>query len=80
MRRRDRRLVPVAEFADVITADEAWSILDAAGIAASVVTDPAVLGAAAVTRVYVHSIDAAQAQQLLGALVRDVSGDDRPDQ
>ena len=72
--------MPVAEFADAITADEAWSILDGAGIAASVVTDPAVLGAAAVTRVYVHSIDAEQAQKLLGPFLREASGDDHPDQ
>lgn len=60
---RKPRLVPIAEYSDVDSADEAWAELEEAGIPASVVTDPAQLGSPTVTRVYVESpnVDAARA-------------------
>lgn len=70
MRRRDARLVPIAEFERPEPADEAWGLLDSAGIAASVVTDPATLGSAEVTRVYVARIDVEKAQELIAEIVR----------
>ncbi len=69
MRRRDARLTPIAEFADAAFADEAWAVLDEAGIASSVVTDPASLGSAEVTRVYVARIDVVEAQRLIAPIV-----------
>ena len=62
------RLVPIAEFADVATADEAWARLDDDGIPASVVTDAAVLGNPEVTRVYVESPNVERAQALIADL------------
>lgn len=62
--------MPIAEFADPATADEAWVRLEDAGIPAGVVTDPAVLGATSTTRVYVASRHVEAAQQLIADLVR----------
>lgn len=70
MKRRDARLVPIAEFADPSPAHEAWSILDKAGIAAVVVTDPAAFGSVEVTRVYVARIDTGGAQELIAGIVK----------
>ena len=69
MRRRDKRLVPVAEFGQRDRADEAWLALDEAGIPASVVTEPASLGAVPVTRVYVATIQADEAQRIIAPIV-----------
>jgi hypothetical protein len=69
VKRRDRRLVPIAELSDRARAEAAWAVLDDAGIAASVVTDPGVFGSAETTRVYVARIDAARAQELIAAIV-----------
>ncbi len=67
--RRDARLVPIAELSDRSAAEEAWTALDAAGIAASVVTDPSSLGSARVTRVYVANMDVAEAQRVIAPIV-----------
>ena len=69
MRRRDARLTPIAEFVDTAVADEAWAVLDQAGIASSVVTDPSSLGSREVTRVYVARIDVDAAQRLIAPIV-----------
>ena len=69
MRRRDARLVPVAQFADRDMADEAWVALDDADIPASVVTEPALLGSAPVTRIYVANIQVEDAQQAIAGIV-----------
>jgi hypothetical protein len=69
VRRRDARLVPIAEFNDAAPADEAWTVLDEAGLAASVVTDPASLGSPEVTRIYVARIDVDEAQRLIAPIV-----------
>jgi hypothetical protein len=69
VKRRDARLVPVAEFRDRASAEEAWAALDEAGIPASVVTDPASLGSSPVTRVYVARISAEEAQRVIASIV-----------
>lgn len=66
--RRDR-LVPIAEFSQPATADDAWSRLEEAGIPASVVTDRAVLGSPEVTRLYVEAPNVERAQELISDLV-----------
>jgi hypothetical protein len=69
VRRRDARLVPIAEFEGTVLADESWTILDDAGVAASVVTDPASFGSPEVTRIYVARIDVDEAQRLIAPIV-----------
>ena len=69
MRRRDARLVPVAEFKDRDTADEAWLVLEDAGVPSSVVSEPVTLGSAPVTRVYVAKIQVEEAQQIIAGIV-----------
>ena len=69
MRRRDARLVPIAEFTARAPAEQAWTMRNEAGIAASVVSEPASLGAAPVTRIYVARIDVAEAQRLIAPIV-----------
>jgi len=69
MRRRDARLVPVAEFSDPEAADDGWAALDDAGMAASVVGEPPTLGGREVYRIYVAAIDADRAQRILAPLV-----------
>ena len=66
---RGDRLVPIAEFADPAAADTAWGRVEDAGIAASVVTDPAQFGAAEVTRLYVEAPNVRAAQELIRDLV-----------
>jgi hypothetical protein len=67
--RRNDRLVPIAEFATTAAADAAWVRLEEAGIPASVVTEPPVLGGPGVTRVYVAAARAQEAQRLLTDLI-----------
>ena len=69
MRRRDSRLVPVAEFPDASTADDGWAALDESGLAASVVGEPATFGGREVYRIFVAAIDADRAQQILAPIV-----------
>lgn len=69
MRRRDRRLTPIAEFDDPAVADEAWALLEEAGIPASVVTDPSAFGSPEITRVYVARIDVERAQAVVAPVV-----------
>lgn len=66
---RDDRLVPIAEFANAAGADEAWARLEHAGIPASVVTDVAMFGAPAVTRLYTEEPNVERAQALIRDLV-----------
>ncbi|NND03729.1 MAG: hypothetical protein HKN91_13180 [Acidimicrobiia bacterium] len=60
MSRRDQEPVFVAEFSDRAGAEEAWSAITAAGIAAAVVTDSPPWGAP-LHRVQVERRDAAAA-------------------
>ncbi len=68
-RRRDDKLVPIAEFADRAVAEEVWGLLSEAGIPANVLLDPDPLGTRPVTRVEVARKDAAEAQRLIAHLV-----------
>ncbi len=63
------RLVPIAEFATADRADAAWERLTEAGIPAAVVSDPAVLGGSAVTRIEVEEPYVDEAQRLLADLI-----------
>ncbi len=69
MKRREARLVPIAEFRDRSPAEEAWALLEDAGIPASVVGEPAMFGSFPVIRVFVASIHVTRAQQLVASIV-----------
>lgn len=62
---RRPRLVSVAVFADRAAAEEAWALLQDAGIPASVETDPGALGSPVVSRIMVEEPDVARAQQAM---------------
>jgi len=66
---RRPRLVPIAELADRATAEAAWERLEAAGIPATVESDPAMLGGRPVTRVFVETPQVDAAQRLIADLV-----------
>ncbi len=61
--------MPVAELKERATAEAAWSRLEEAGIPATVETDPAMLGGAVVTRVFVEAPNVEAAQRLIADLV-----------
>lgn len=63
------KLVPIAEFADRGTAEEAWGILEEAGIPANVLTEPGPLGGPVVHRVEVERPNVTTAQPLIAHLV-----------
>jgi hypothetical protein len=62
------KLVSAALFTDRATADEAWGMLTQAGVPASVVTDPGMLGKYELL-VMVEREDLERAQKLLADLV-----------
>ncbi len=66
---RRPRLVPIGEFADRTTAEEAWSRLDAAGIPATVEHDPGALGGKVLTRVLVEQPRVLAAQRTIADLI-----------
>jgi hypothetical protein len=66
---RRPRLVPIAEFADRATAEEAWGALEEAGIPASVEGDPGALGGPILTRILVEQPDVERAQRLIAGFV-----------
>lgn len=63
------RVVPVAEFADVASAEPAWERLEEAGIPATIEKDPGYLGGEPVVRVYTQRSRSAEAQRLIADLV-----------
>lgn len=63
------RVVPIAEFADVASAEPAWERLEAAGIPATIERDPGYLGGRPLVRVYTHRSRSAEAQRLIADLV-----------
>jgi hypothetical protein len=69
MARRDDKLVAIAEFGDRGVAEQAWSVLNDAGVAAAVLADPDPFGASPVFRIEVARRDAAEAQRLIVGLV-----------
>lgn len=66
--KRDR-LVPIAEFPGLEPAESAWERLEAAGIPATVESEPGYLGATPVVRIYTHASRASEAQRLIADLV-----------
>mgnify|MGYP001826547458 CR=1 FL=1 len=69
MGRKDK-LTPIAEFADRTLAEEAWGLLEDAGIPANVLTEPGTFGTPIVHRVEVERPNVVTAQALLAPLVR----------
>lgn len=69
MARKDK-LVPVVEFADRAPAEEAWGLLEDAGIPANVLTEPGTFGTPVVHRIEVERPNVTTAQALLAPLVR----------
>lgn len=63
------KLVPIAEFARRDVAEEAWGVLEAAGIPANVLTEPGTFGSPVVHRVEVERPNVAAAQPLIAHLV-----------
>jgi hypothetical protein len=66
---RPDKLVPIAEFATRDAADEAWVVLEEAGIPANVLTEPGALGGPIRHRVEVEQSNVATAQPLIAHLV-----------
>jgi Tfp pilus assembly PilM family ATPase len=69
VRRKDKELVPVVEFATVEESERVWSALEAAGIPASVVTDPEVFGQLSISRVWVERFNLDSAKDLVADLL-----------
>ncbi len=66
---RKDKLVPIAEFDDRTVAEEAWVLLEEAGIPANVLTEPGPFGAPVVHRVEVERPNVSTAQPLIAHLV-----------
>lgn len=66
---RRPRLVAIAEFSDRSVAEEAWGLLEEAGIPASVEGDAGALGSPVLARIYVEKPNVVQAQQVLIELI-----------
>ncbi len=69
MARKDK-LVPIAEFFDRAVAEEAWGVLEDAGIPANVLTEPGTFGSPVVHRIEVERPNIATAQALVAPLIR----------
>jgi hypothetical protein len=68
MARKDK-LVPVAEFADRSVAEDAWGVLEDAGIPANVLTEPGTFGTSIVHRIEVERPNVPTAQALIAPFV-----------
>ena len=68
MGRKDK-LVPIAEFDDRDVAEQAWGVLEDAGIPANVLTEPGSFGTPVLHRVEVERPNVARAQALITHLV-----------
>ena len=66
---RKDKLIPIAEFADRSLAEEAWGVLEDAGIPANVLTEPGPFGAPVVHRIEVERPNVSTAQPLIAHLV-----------
>jgi hypothetical protein len=66
---RKDKLVPIAEFANRDTAEEAWGLLEDAAIPANVLTEPGTFGTPVVHRIEVERPNVAPAQSLIAHLV-----------
>ena len=63
------KLVTIAEFDDRDRAEEAWGVLEDAGIPAKVLTEPAMLGGKVLHRIEVERPNVETAQRLIAGLV-----------
>ena len=68
------KLVAIAEFADRETAEEAWGLLEDAGLAANVLTEPGTFGSPVVHRVEVERPNVTAGQVLIAHLVNKNEG------
>lgn len=66
---RKDKLVPIAEFKDRVTAEEAWGLLEDAEIPANVLTEPGTFGTPVVHRIEVESPNVSSAQALIAHLI-----------
>ena len=64
------RLVPIAEFDSRDVAEEAWAVLEEAGIPANLLTEPGSLGSPVLHRIEVEQPNVSTAQPLIAHLVR----------
>ena len=71
MRRKDKELVPIAEFADADEAEPVWAKLEDEGIPASIVSDPEIFGKVAITRVWVERFNHDAAERIVAELLAD---------
>ncbi len=63
------KLVPIAEFADRDSAEDAWGLLEEAEIPANVLSEPGTFGTPVVHRIEVERPNVAAAQRLIAQLV-----------
>ena len=68
MARKDK-LVPIAEFIDRDVAEQAWGLLEDAGIPANVLTEPGTFGTPVIHRIEVERPNVVSAQTLIAHLV-----------
>ena len=68
MARKDK-LVPIAEFDDRDTAEDAWGVLEDASIPANVLTEPGTFGTPVIHRIEVERPNVNRAQALIAHLV-----------
>ena len=66
---RKDKLVPIAEFDDREVAEQAWGVLEEAGIPANVLTEPGTFGTPVFHRIEVERPNVATAQALIAHLV-----------
>jgi hypothetical protein len=64
------KLVAIAEFPDRDVAEEAWTVLEQAGIPANVLTEPGTFGGPIVHRVEVERPNVATGQLMIAHLVK----------
>ncbi len=68
------KLVPIAEFADRDSAEDAWGLLEEAEIPANVLSEPGTFGTPVVHRIEVERPNVAAAQRLIAHLVNKQEG------
>ena len=74
MRRKDKELVPVAEFATPEEAERVWTVLEEEGIPGSVVTDPEVFGKESISRVWVERFNLDEARSIVARILPERPG------
>lgn len=71
VKRKDKELVPVAEFATVEESERLWGVLESAGIPSSVVTDPDLFGQRSISRVWVERFNKEAATEVVAAFLQE---------